>query len=103
MKFDWTMSIGNVVTAIMGLISLVVIWVRLGDRVDFVEKGQARQTAALDEMARIGLLTTVNQHERRLTAVEASVQDIHEMKADIRWIKEYFSRLNDERKQNKNI
>jgi hypothetical protein len=87
MKFDMAMNLGNVLTIVGGIVAFITLWLRTSVRVENVEVEQKRQSETLSEIAKIGLLTTVAQHERRLLAMEDSIGDLHEMKNDIRWIK----------------
>lgn len=87
MKFEPIFTIGNLITIVGGVIAIVIAWVKLGDRMDNLNKIQEKQEASLEEYAKLGIMTTVVAHDRRISSLEEAMSDVHEMKADIKWIK----------------
>ena len=91
----WNFTIGNVLTIVGGMVTLAALWWRTAqkeqrqdDRVDTLADRLNKSEEELSQMTRVGLLTTISQHERRLATCEEALGDISEMKTDIRWIKE---------------
>lgn len=79
--------IGNIFTMIGGIISLAIIYQKLVDKVEVTSKRVDKQEETIDELTRMGLMTTVAQHERRITTLEVAISDLGELKNDIKWIK----------------
>jgi len=84
----WEINLGHVLTMGMGLISLVILWTKLTDKVDSLGVRLQRSESDLDAITRMGLMTTVQQHERRLNELESVIKDVTSIKADLTWIKD---------------
>lgn len=83
----WHFDIGNVVTVVGGIISIVIVWQKMSDKVENLGERLVKQEQDVDQLAKLGIITTVNQHERRLSQVELMVSDIGSIKTDISWMK----------------
>jgi hypothetical protein len=88
----WEFNLGHLLTIFGGVISIAVVWQKLRDQVEDVSGRIRKQENELDEITRMGLLTTINQHERRIGGIEDAVRDIGAIQTDIRWIKERLNR-----------
>jgi hypothetical protein len=88
----WEFNLGHLLTIFGGVISIAVVWQKLRDQVEDVSTRIHKQENELDEITRMGLLTTINQHERRIGGIEDAVRDIGAIQTDIRWIKERLNR-----------
>jgi hypothetical protein len=84
----WHRDIGNLMTIIAGVISLVVVFQKL--RGDVVELGHrvSNGEEEMKQLTKMGVLTTISQHERRITNLELTLSDIAKLKTDIEWIKD---------------
>jgi hypothetical protein len=90
----WQFSFGNVVTLLSGIFATLALWWKVAQRDqktadDFEALRRAQEAARveLDGMTKIGLLTTVNQHERRLLECERVTSSISALQTDVSWIK----------------
>ena len=88
LKDFWQINFGQVVSVIVFTFGAVMVWQKMRDKLDSLEKETDRNTSDIESMTKIGLLTTINQHERRITELEELSRDYREMRTDIRWIKE---------------
>jgi hypothetical protein len=88
----WEFNLGHLLTIFGGVVSIAIVWQKLRDQVDDVSTRIHKQENELDEITRMGLLTTINQHERRIGGIEDAVRDIGAIQTDIRWIKERLNR-----------
>lgn len=96
----WSFNIGHLITMGMGLVSLVIVWQKLRDRVDELHTRITKQEGDLGEMTKMGIMTTVSQHERRITALESVASNISSIQSDIGWIKSWL-RERDRDRQNR--
>lgn len=90
----WNVNFGHIVLLTSWAGSMVVFWTKMADRIENLQKTALEQNGKIEkhaeslaEFAQTGLLTTINQHERRITSIENCLGDLHEMKADIKWLK----------------
>lgn len=83
----WDFNIGHVITIGTGIISLVVAWQKVCDKIESMSQRVDKQEQKTDQLTELGLLTLVNQHERRIGTLETVASDIGSMKTDISWIK----------------
>jgi hypothetical protein len=88
----WDFNIGHVFTIGMGLLSIVIMWTKLTDRVDSISGRLSRNESEMDTITRMGLMTTVQQHERRINEIESAIKDVTSIKADLTWIKDRLMR-----------
>ena len=88
MREFWQISIGNILTILGGIFTVVVMWQKIRDKVDELLTRQAKTESEVAELTRMGIMTTLNQHERRLTMIETLSVDVSGMKSDIAWIKD---------------
>lgn len=98
MTFEPSITWGNLITILAGLVSVVALWVRLGERVERVEKDHEKQSAVVEEIMKLGLITNQANHERRIRELEEAFRKFHQMETDIRWIKQSIrhpERIND--------
>lgn len=91
----WQITLGNILTITGGVVTLAALWwrtaqdaQRMKDKVETLVLRQTRSEAELEQIAKMGLITIINQHERRLSDAERALSDVHEMRTDIRWIKQ---------------
>lgn len=77
---------------------MAVVWQktqdRLGDvasRISEMSKRQDSLQHESDELTKMGILTTISQHERRISNMESAVSDLSGMRTDISWIKRNMS------------
>jgi hypothetical protein len=91
----WDISLGNVLTIVVGIISLAVAFQKLrGDiQVNNVELNDLSKRVSngeeeMKQLSKMGVLTSISQHERRLMNLELMMTDIATLKTDIVWIKE---------------
>lgn len=88
MKDFFAINLGQVVSLVVFVVGAFMVWQKMRDKLEALEKDTDRNTRELDQLTKIGLMTTVQQHERRLTDIEHIVEDYRGMQTDIRWIKE---------------
>ena len=88
MREFWQISIGNILTILGGIFTVVVMWQKIRDKVDELLARQTKTEAEVAELTRMGIMTTLNQHERRMAMLETLAVDVSGMKADINWIKD---------------
>lgn len=91
-KEFWQINIGQIVSVFAFLVGAVIVWQKMRDKLESLEEKTNRNTNDINEMTKIGIMTTVQQHERRICDLEIVASDYREMKTDIRWIKEKITK-----------
>lgn len=84
----WQINAGQVFSIIVFFAGAVAVWQKMRDKLEVIEKVTDRNTNDIESMTKLGIITTIQQHERRLANLESTVIDIREMKTDLRWMKE---------------
>ena len=87
MRHFWEFTLGNLITIVIGIISLVVAWQKVRDKVEELAGRVQKQEAEVEQYSKLGVITIVNQHERRLSQIEVLVAEIGAIKTDLVWIK----------------
>lgn len=94
MREFWQISIGNILTILGGIFTVVVMWQKIRDKVDELLTRQAKTESEVAELTRMGIMTTLNQHERRLAVMETLSVEVSGIKADLAWIKDWLREKN---------
>jgi hypothetical protein len=96
MNTFWDFNIGNAVTIIGGLIATAMVWQKLKDRLDVTSEQTNQNRIQLDEISKMAIATSIQQHERRITNMEDTMRvlalNLEGMKSDLMWIKETLRR-----------
>ncbi len=95
----WTVTLGNVLSIVSGIIALGAFWWRsatqwqsVNDHIQSLTERQGRTEEALDEYAKNGILNAVNVHEQRITNCERALAVLPAMQQDISWIRRELDR-----------
>ena len=88
MQSFWQINLGNVMTILCGVVSIVVVWQKMRDKVEEITGRQTKTEQEVGELTRMGIITTLNQHERRITMLETLAVEVSAIKADLGWIKD---------------
>jgi hypothetical protein len=96
MNTFWDFNIGNAITIAGGLIATAMVWQKLKDRLDVTAEQTNQNRIQLDEIAKMAIATSIQQHERRITSMEDTMRglalSLEGMKSDLMWIKETLRR-----------
>lgn len=97
LNFVWDVTLGNVVTIVGGILVSAMIFQRMSDKVDSNSKDTEKIGHQLEEVVKLALPISVNQHERRLTTLEVTLGAMQTalaaMQSDIAWIKQAIKDL----------
>jgi hypothetical protein len=92
----WDFTIGNLLTIGGGLLATAMVWQKLKDRLEMTIEQTDENKKQLEEIGRMALSTTVQQHERRIVVMEETMRvlalSIEGMKMDLMWIKDSLRR-----------
>lgn len=88
----WSFNIGHLVTAVGGIVSIAIVWQKLNDKVGDIASRLGSNEMDMKELTKMGVLNSIVQHERRITALENMRDDLSTLKADIAWIKRELER-----------
>jgi len=100
MHFSWEFTLGNLVTVVAGIVALIAGYVKMGDRVDVAVSRLDKQEKEMDEYSKLSISAMLNQHERRLVAIETAVSNIAAIQADIGWIRMFISKTQADKNEN---
>jgi hypothetical protein len=96
MAIDWTITLGNLLTIVGGVVATTMLWQRLTDRLDVNSRETEKNRRDLDEIGKLALSTSVQQHERRIASMEEAMRTLalalEGMKNDLLWIKRSLER-----------
>jgi hypothetical protein len=98
----WDFNIGQVFTILGGIVSLVIVWQKMRDGIDEVKLRVHEHDRELDDIRKMSLRVVVEQHGLRLGKLEESVGSIHEVQADVRWIKQLLEKMDRHARQQSN-
>lgn len=87
-KEFWQINAGQIFSIFVFVAGAIAVWQKMRDKLESLEKITDRNTNDIESMTKLGIITTIQQHERRITQIESSILDLREMKTDLRWLKE---------------
>ena len=88
MNSFFNLNIGHVITIVGGIISLAIVWQKMRGQLDTLSERLKEQRVETEPFTRMGLVTTIAQHERRIQELELAVKQLGVIETDLRWIKE---------------
>lgn len=90
-SFAWEFTVGNVVTIVGGIIAIAMLWQRVQDKLDVTKELTDKNTQNLDDLLKLALNTSVQQHERRILDMESAIKTmslaLESMRTDLGWIR----------------
>ena len=92
MKF-LDITLGNVITILTIVGSGLLLWARQKFVVENLMDRMAKAETELDSLTKVGIMTALNQHERRLVGLESAVADLAKISVAIEYIKDEVHRL----------
>lgn len=100
MKPDFfSVTAGNLASIAVFVLGAAMVWQKMKDAIENLGSRIGSQESEMRELTKMGVLTLIQQHERRLKTLEDTVLAIAEIRTDVRWIKDSFLDLKEQSKE----